>query len=143
MAHQQRALQQATLAARHLGQYTLETKLGSGGMGTVYRGRQAMLRRPTAIKLLDIDKVSEAAITRFEREVQLTSGLTHPNTVAVFDFGRTPEGIFYYAMEYLEGVNLDDLVARHGALPEARAVYLLRQVCGSLAEAHAAGLVHR
>ena len=69
--------------------------------------------------------------------------MTHPNTIAVFDYGRTPDGIFYYAMEYLEGMNLDDLVKRFGPLPEARLVYILRQVCGALAEAHAAGLVHR
>jgi hypothetical protein len=143
MARQQQALQKATLAARHLGQYTLEEKLGTGGMGTVYRARHAMLRRPTAIKLLDVEKMSDAAVARFEREVQLTGVLTHPNTVAVFDYGRTPEGIFYYAMEYLEGMNLDDLVTRFDPVPEARAVFLLRQACGALAEAHAAGLVHR
>ena len=143
MARQHRQLQEAVVQARRLGQYALEKKIGAGGMGTVYLARHAMLRRPTAIKLLDPDKISDAAIVRFEREVQFTSALTHPNTVAIFDFGRTPEGVFYYAMEYLEGVNLEQLVTRHGPLPEARAVYLLCQVCGSLAEAHAAGLVHR
>jgi eukaryotic-like serine/threonine-protein kinase len=143
IARQQRALQRATLAARQLGQYTLEETLGSGGMGTVYKARHAMLRRPTAVKLLDGDKMSEAAIARFEREVQLTGALTHPNTVAVYDYGRTPDGIFYYAMEYLEGMNLEDLVTRAGPLPEARAMFILRQACGALAEAHTAGLVHR
>lgn len=143
IARQQRALQKATLAAKQLGQYKLEDKLGAGGMGTVYKARHAMLRRPTAVKLLDVDKMSEAAVARFEREVQLTSALTHPNTVAVFDYGRTPDGIFYYAMEFLEGLNLDDLVKRFGPLSEARTLYILRQACGALAEAHAAGLVHR
>jgi hypothetical protein len=143
MARQQRALQQATLAAKQLGQYALEEKLGAGCMGTVYKARHAMLRRPTAVKLLDVDKMSDAAVARFECEVQLTSALTHPNTVAVFDYGRTPDGIFYYAMEYLDGMNLEDLVKRFGPVPEARMVFMLRQVCGSLAEAHAAGLVHR
>lgn len=143
MAKQQKALQKATLAARQLGQYTLEDKLGAGGMGTVYRARHAMLRRPTAVKLLDVDKMSDAAVTRFEREVQMTGTLTHPNTVAIYDYGRTPDGIFYYAMEYLDGINLDDLVSRHGPLPDSRLLHILRQVCGSLAEAHSLGLVHR
>jgi serine/threonine protein kinase len=143
IARQQRQLHDATLAAQQLGQYTLVEKLGSGGMGTVYKARHALLRRPTAIKILNPKTISDTATARFEREVQLTSGLTHPNTVAIYDFGRTPEGVFYYAMEYLEGVNLDELVKRHGPLPEARATYILRQVCASLAEAHAAGLIHR
>jgi serine/threonine protein kinase len=143
IAKQQKALQKATLAARQLGQYALEEKLGSGGMGTVYKARHAMLRRPTAIKLLEVDKISDTAIARFEREVQLTSALSHPNTVAVFDFGRTPEGIFYYAMEYLEGMNLEDIVKRYGPMPDARVVYVLKQLCGSLAEAHSLDLIHR
>jgi eukaryotic-like serine/threonine-protein kinase len=129
--------------ARQLGPYTLERKLGEGGMGVVYRARHAMLRRPTAVKFLPVAKAGEHSIRRFEREVQLTAQLTHPNTISVFDYGRTPDGVFFYAMEYLEGVNLEELVREFGAQPAARVVHILRQVAGSLGEAHRAGLVHR
>jgi serine/threonine-protein kinase len=126
-----------------LGQYTLDAKIGEGGMGAVYRATHAMLRRPAAIKLLPPERSSPADVARFEREVQLTTRLSHPNTISIFDYGRTPEGVFYYAMEYLDGIDLDRLVTAGGPLDPARAIHLLVQICGSLAEAHALGLVHR
>jgi serine/threonine-protein kinase len=129
--------------ALRLGQYVLDQKIGEGGMGTVYRARHALLRRPTAIKLLPLEKAGEHTVARFEREVQQTSRLTHPNTVQIYDYGRTPSGVFYYAMEYLEGIDIQKLVDNYGPQPPGRVVHVLAQVCGSLAEAHSTGLVHR
>ena len=143
VARLRREAQRSAIEAKQLGQYVLDRKLGSGGMGVVYKGHHAMLRRPTAIKMLNVDLVNDSSIQRFEREVQITCQLNHPNTVAVYDYGRTPEGVFYYAMEYLDGIDLQVLVERYGPQSESRVIRILTQVCGSLFEAHSQGLVHR
>ncbi len=136
-------LQREVHRARRLGQYTLEERLGEGGMGVVFRASHAMLRRPTAVKLLAPEKAGAETIARFEREVRLTARLTHPNTVTIYDYGRTPEGIFYYAMELLEGATLEQVVDGCGAQPPGRVVHIASQVASALREAHEIGLVHR
>lgn len=136
-------LEEEVRTALKVGQYTLESRLGAGGMGVVYRASHAMLRRPTAIKLLPEEMLGERSIERFEQEVQRTAQLTHPNTITVFDYGRTPEGVFYYAMELLDGASLQDVVESDGPQPESRVVHIIRQAADALSEAHEAGLIHR
>ncbi len=132
------------VAARQLGQYQLKYLLGKGGMGEVYLAEHLMLRRPCAVKLIRPERAEDVAIlTRFEREVRLTASLTHPNTIQIFDYGHTEDGTFYYAMEYLPGQTLEELVQRGGPVSPGQAVHYLRQVCGALGEAHAVGLIHR
>jgi tRNA A-37 threonylcarbamoyl transferase component Bud32 len=130
-------------SAMRLGNYTLERKLGEGGMGVVYLARHALMARPAALKLLRSDRVTDQALRRFEREVRQTSELAHPNTIRVFDFGRTPDGRFYYVMEFLDGLDLAQLVERFGPQPASRVIYVLAQVAHALDEAHRHGLVHR
>jgi serine/threonine-protein kinase len=143
-SHRISTLSRQALEARKLGPYQLKRRLGAGGMGEVYLAEHVLLRRPCAVKLIRPERAGDpGALRRFLREVQVTATLTHPNTVQVFDYGQTEDGTLYYAMEYLSGPSLEELVARHGPLPAARVVFLLRQMCGALAEAHAAGLVHR
>jgi serine/threonine-protein kinase len=130
--------------ARRLGQYVLDKKLGQGGMGEVYRARHGMMRRPSAIKLLRPDRSGDTSqLQRFEREVQLTARLTHPNTITIYDYGRTDDGVFYYAMELLEGATLERIVEVDGAQDPGRVARILTMVCGALTEAHAIGLIHR
>jgi hypothetical protein len=136
--------------ARDLGSYELVERLGEGGMGEVWRARHRLLARPAAIKLvrpamLGAGDGSETrlALKRFESEAQATAALTSPHTIRLFDFGATDDGRFYYVMELLDGRDMASLVQQAGPLPVARVLYLLKQVCHSLAEAHAKGLVHR
>ncbi|HEX5629214.1 MAG TPA: serine/threonine-protein kinase [Usitatibacteraceae bacterium] len=129
--------------ARRVGPYTLEREIGEGGISHVYLARHSHLKRPVAVKVLKAALATDEMTTRFEREVQLCSRLSHPNTIEIYDYGRTREGTFYYAMEYLDGLSLEQLVGTQGRLPVSRAVHALRQVCGSLKEAHDHGLVHR
>ena len=126
-----------------LGSYTLERELSEGGMATIYLARHALLKRRTAIKILKKTIGTDEFAHRFEREVQLVSQLRHPNTVQIYDFGRTQEGQPYYVMEYIEGVTLTGLVEHSGAVPPGRVIHVLRQIAAALREAHSVGLVHR
>lgn len=130
--------------AKELGRYHLREKLGSGGMGDVYLAEHRLMKRPCAIKVIRPEKAGDPrSIARFEREVRSTSRLNHWNNVSIFDYGRTPDGKFYYVMEYLTGLSLQQLVKKRGPLSPGRAIYLLNQVCNALHEAHSIGLLHR
>jgi serine/threonine-protein kinase len=143
-SHKIRELQEQAHEAQRLGQYRLKEILGFGGMGAVYLAEHVMLRRPCAIKLIRADQAGDPkTLLRFEREVRATATLTHWNTVEIFDFGHSDDGTFYYVMEYLPGMNLEDLIDQHGPMPPERAVHFLRQVCQALREAHGIGLIHR
>jgi tRNA A-37 threonylcarbamoyl transferase component Bud32 len=137
-------LQKEAIQAKRLGQYQLKELIGKGGMGEVHLGEHHMLRRKCAIKLIRPDHSDDATtLSRFEREVKAMASLTHWNNVEVYDYGLSEDGTFYYVMEYLPGLSLQELVDRHGPLSPARAVYFLRQICDALHEAHGIGLIHR
>jgi serine/threonine-protein kinase len=137
-------LRRQAFEARQLGQYRLTQRIGAGGMGEVYLAEHQMLKRPCVIKLIRPDKNKNPKIlARFQREVRATAKLSHWNTIEIFDYGCSDDGTFYYVMEFLPGMNLGELVQRFGPLPPERVVYLMRQACDALSEAHAVGLVHR
>ncbi len=148
-SHIMHTLRQEAKKAREIGQYRLKEKIGSGGMGEVWKAQHRMLVRPAAIKLIrqeviqKEDDSAQTALRRFEREAKATSRLQCPHTIQIYDFGQTQDNSFYYVMEYLEGLDLDTLVAKFGPISPARTVHLLKQVCLSLAEAHFRGMVHR
>jgi len=135
--------------AQEMGSYRLVEQLGSGGMGEVWRARHRMLVRPAAVKLIHPDALgmdsqgAKVLMSRFEREAQVTASLQSPHTVELYDFGTTEDGTFYYVMELLDGIDMENLIRKFGPLPPERVVHVLRQVCVSLGEAHKRGLVHR
>ena len=136
-------LRREVRSIQRLGQYNIDRKLGEGAMGIVYEAHHGMLKRPTAIKLLKPEIADPDSLERFRREVQLTAKLTHPNTVTIYDYGRTPDGKFYYAMELLSGATLTQVVNASGEQPVERVVRILRDAALALNEAHDIGLIHR
>jgi serine/threonine-protein kinase len=138
-------LRKQLFEARSLGRYRLKRPLASGGMGDVWVAHHPSLKREVAVKVLraDVQAQSDVATARFEREVEAMTGLMHPNTVRVFDYGTTEDGLLYYVMELLEGETLAAHVKRRGPLPATRAVHIVGQAARALAEAHDRGIIHR
>jgi serine/threonine-protein kinase len=154
MSRQREDIKEAAAQSAQMGSYILERKLGEGGMGEVWKARHTFLARPAALKVIRTDDLDatepgdgqESADTiaaRFDREARVTAALTSPHTVRLYDFGQATTGTYFYAMEYLKGMDLERLVEDYGPQPQERVVHILRQVCDSLAEAHIAGLIHR
>jgi len=136
--------------ARELGAYILEERLGSGGMGEVWRARHRLLARPAAVKFIRPEVLSEGdggsqrvIVTRFEREAQATASMRCPHTIELYDFGVAEDGTFYYVMELLDGFDLESLIKKFGPLPPQRVLHVLAQLCHALGEAHEIGLIHR
>lgn len=139
-----RSLRTAAFEARQMGHYHLKRLLGRGGMGEVHLAEHTLLKRPCAIKLIRPEMAGNPeTLKRFEREVRATAQLTHWNTIEIYDYGMAADGTFYYVMEYLPGLNLDQIVDGHGPMPTSRTIHLLKQACDALGEAHDKGLVHR
>jgi serine/threonine protein kinase len=153
ISRERERIKQAANQLAQMGSYILERKLGEGGMGEVWKARHSFLARPAALKVIRTDALDleegahqESADTiamRFDREARVTAALTSPHTVRLYDFGQATTGTFFYAMEYLKGLDLEQLVEKYGPQPQARVIHILKQICDSLAEAHQAGLIHR
>jgi serine/threonine-protein kinase len=136
-------LRREVLETRNIGRYKLERRIGCGGMGDVWAAYDLALKHRVALKTVSGRRQGSSALLRFEREARALAELTHPNTVRVFDYGVTDDGLWYYAMELLEGENLHDLVMRSGPLSVQRLVHIGRQVLRALGVAHAKGIIHR
>jgi serine/threonine protein kinase len=153
MTRQRAKIEETATQIAQMGSYILERKLGEGGMGEVWKARHAFLARPAALKVIRTDDLDEddgdhqesadTIAARFDREARVTAALTSPHTVRLYDFGQAATGTFFYAMEYLKGMDLEELVEKYGPQPQERVIHIMRQVCDSLAEAHMAGLIHR
>ena len=143
-AHVIYTVRREAFEAKQLGQYQFKDKLGEGGMGEVYEAEHQLLKRPCAVKLIRPDKAGDKAVlSRFEREVRATAALTHWNVIAIYDYGQSDDGTFYYVMELLPGMSLDQLIRKYRVLPADRAIHFLYQTCAALHEAHSKGLYHR
>ena len=143
-AHSIHGARISAFQARRLAQYKIKRLIGEGGMGQVFEAEHLLLKRDCAIKIIQPERCADAdVLRRFEREVRATAKLTHPHTIEVYDYGQTKDGVFFFAMELLPGMNLRDLVATYGPLPSSRTVHFLTQVCEALVEAHGVGLIHR
>ncbi|MEP7329948.1 MAG: protein kinase, partial [Betaproteobacteria bacterium] len=136
-------LTRAPAAGRKIGAYRLERELAEGGTATVHLARHALLKRPTAIKIMKRHMATDELAARFEREVRMVSELRHPNTIEIYDYGHTPDGLLFYAMEFVEGLTLEALIASETKLPLERMRHIIVQTCAALAEVHAKGMVHR
>jgi serine/threonine-protein kinase len=136
-------LRRRNFDARHVGQYEIHEPIGTGAMGEVFLATHSLLKRKTALKFLRPEIAGRESLERFEQEVRLSSRLTHPNNISIYDYGYTAEGVFYYAMELLTGANLREIVERTGPMPTERAIHVLVQACGALKEAHEKAILHR
>jgi len=143
LGHRLYALRRRLFEARSIGRYQLRRRIGGGGMGEIWAAYHPALHREVALKIIRPGTVDARRVARFQREVRATTELVHPNTIRIFDFGATDDGLWYYAMELLDGEDLSDLVKRSGPLPPARAVRLVEQAARALAEAHGRLIIHR